>query len=202
MEFFRGSRSISAKNDMNFFRATVELTHRNTRRYGGYLVHMGIVLMFIGFTGHAFNKTNVQELNIGDKMTVGAYELRMVDLKFGETPVYEWNRASVNVYKDGELLGTLQPEKRFYLASKQGTSEVGIRERLNDNVYLNFGGMSDDNKRAVIQAYVFPLVSWIWIGGLVLIGGTLVCLVPSKVKMQYARTEVVGYTKSHATIQK
>ena len=54
----------------------------------------------------------------------------------------------------------------------------------------------------MIQAYVFPLVSWIWIGGLVLIGGTLVCLVPSKVKMQYARTEVVGIAKKHATVQK
>ena len=62
--------------------------------------------------------------------------------------------------------------------------------------------MSDDNQRAVIQAYVFPLVSWIWVGGLVLIGGTLICLVPSKIKMQYARTEVVGYTKTHATVQK
>jgi cytochrome c-type biogenesis protein CcmF len=62
--------------------------------------------------------------------------------------------------------------------------------------------MSDDGQRAVIQAYVFPLVSWIWIGGLVLIGGTLICLVPSKVKMQYARTEVVGITKKHATVEK
>jgi cytochrome c-type biogenesis protein CcmF len=60
--------------------------------------------------------------------------------------------------------------------------------------------MSDDNQRAVIQAYVFPLVSWIWIGGLVLIGGTLVCLVPSKVKMQYARTQVVGIAKQHVDL--
>ena len=71
------------------------------------------------------------------------------------------------------MLGTLEPEKRFYKASRQGTSEVGIRQRPNEDLYLNFGGMSDDNQRAVIQAYVFPLVSWIWIGGLVLIGGTL-----------------------------
>jgi len=202
MEFYKGASAIAAKSSMNLIQATVELTHRNTRRYGGYLVHMGIVLMFIGFTGHAFNKSNTQELNIGDTMPVGAYQLKMINLEIGDTPVYQWHRATVDVYKNGELLGTLKPEKRFYMASKQGTSEVGIRERLNDNVYLNFGGMSDDNKRAIIQAYVFPLVSWIWIGGLVLIGGTFVCLVPSKVKMQYARTEVVGYTKAHATIQK
>jgi cytochrome c-type biogenesis protein CcmF len=202
MEFYKGAISIAAKNSMNVLRATVELTHRNTRRYGGYLVHMGIVLMFIGFTGHAFNKADTRELSIGDSMNLGVYTLKMVNLQMGETPVYQWHRATVDVYKGSELLATLEPEKRFYLASKQGTSEVGIRQRLNDNVYLNFGGMSDDNKRAILQAYVFPLVSWIWIGGLVLIGGTFVCLVPSKVKMQYARTEVVGITKAHATIQK
>ncbi len=101
-----------------------------------------------------------------------------------------------------DFLGTLEPEKRFYTASKQGTSEVGLRARLNEDLYLNFGGMSDDQQRAVMQAYVFPLVSWIWIGGLVLIGGTLICLVPSKVRMQYARTQVVGVTRKHVTVEK
>ena len=201
MEFFKGARSIAAKAGMNLVRATVELTHRNTRRYGGYLVHMGIVLMFIGFTGNAFKQADTRELNLGDTMPIGAYTLKMVDLQMGDTPVYQWHRATMQVSKGGELLGTLEPEKRFYIASKQGTSEVGIRVRPNEDLYLNFGGMSDDNKRAIIQAYVFPLVSWIWIGGLVLIGGTFVCLVPSKIKMQYARTEVVGITKAHATIQ-
>jgi cytochrome c-type biogenesis protein CcmF len=202
VEFYKGARSIAAKNDMNLLRATVELTHRNTRRYGGYLVHMGIVLMFIGFTGHAFNQNEVKELNNGDTMRVGNYQLKMVNLEQGENENYQWHRATMQVTKNGDLLGTLEPEKRFYKASRQGTSEVGIRQRPNEDLYLNFGGMSDDNQRAVIQAYVFPLVSWIWIGGLVLIGGTLICLVPSKVKMQYARTEVVGITKKHATVEK
>jgi cytochrome c-type biogenesis protein CcmF len=202
VEFFKGGRSIGAKNEMNLVRAMVELTHRNTRRYGGYLVHMGIVLMFIGFTGHAFNQNEVKELNQGDTMKVGAYTLKMAKLEQGQNENYQWHRATMEVYKGGDFLGTLEPEKRFYIASRQGTSEVGIRQRPNEDLYLNFGGMSDDGKRAVIQAYVFPLVSWIWIGGLVLIGGTLICLVPSKVKMQYARTEVVGFTKKHATVEK
>jgi len=201
-EFYKGGKSIAAKNNMNLLRAMVELTHRNTRRYGGYLVHMGIVLMFIGFTGHAFNQNEVKELNNGDTLQVGHYQLRMVNLQEGENPVYAWHRATMQVSKDGKDLGFLEPEKRFYLASKEGTSEVGIRQRPNEDLYLNFAGMSDDNKRAIIQAYVFPLVSWIWVGGLVLIGGTFICLVPSKIKMQYARTEVVGITKKHATLQK
>ncbi|MGO9258161.1 MAG: heme lyase CcmF/NrfE family subunit [Bryobacteraceae bacterium] len=201
MEFYKGGRSIAAKNQFNLLHAMVELTHRNTRRYGGYLVHMGIVLMFIGFTGHAFNVNEVKELNKGDSMTVGAYTLQMVDLQEGDNENYGWHRAAMDVFKNGERLGTLEPEKRFYKASRQGTSEVGVRMRPNEDLYLNFGGMSDDNQRAVIQAYVFPLVSWIWIGGLVLIGGTLICLVPSKIKLHYARTEVVGITKKHATVQ-
>jgi cytochrome c-type biogenesis protein CcmF len=135
-------------------------------------------------------------------MRVGNYDLKMIDLKQGQNELYAWHRATIAVSKNGQSLGVLEPEKRFYIASKQGTSEIGIRQRPNEDLYLNFGGMSDDNQRAVIQAYVFPLVSWIWVGGLVLIGGTLICLVPSKIKMQYARTEVVGYTKTHATVQK
>jgi cytochrome c-type biogenesis protein CcmF len=201
IEFYKGGRSIAAKNETNLLMAMVELTHRNTRRYGGYLVHMGIVLMFIGFTGHAFNKSEVKELNKGDTMTVGAYTLKMVNLQEGDSTNYQWHRATMQVFKNGEDLGTLEPEKRFYTASRQGTSEVGIRQRPNEDLYLNFGGMSDDNQRAVIQAYVFPLVSWIWVGGLVLIGGTFICLVPSKVKMQYARTSVVGYTKKNVPVQ-
>jgi cytochrome c-type biogenesis protein CcmF len=199
MEFYKGARAIAAKSAQNLLAATIELTHRNTRRYGGYLVHMGIVLMFIGFTGHAFNQASVKELNVGDTMQVGVYNLKMVDLKQGDNENYAWHRAYMQVTKKGDELGTLEPEKRFYKASRQGTSEVGIRQRPNEDLYLNFGGMSDDNQRAVIQAYVFPLVSWIWIGGLVLIGGTFVCLVPSKKKMEYARTQVVGVTSTHAT---
>jgi cytochrome c-type biogenesis protein CcmF len=202
VEFYKGGRSIAARHHMNLARAMLELTFRNTRRYGGYVVHMGIVLMFIGFTGHAFNQSEVKELNTGDTMRVGGYELKMVNLQQGETTNYQWHRAAIQVSKGGDILGTLKPEKRFYTASRQGTSEVGIRQRPNEDLYLNFGGMSDDNQRAVIQAYVFPLVSWIWIGGLVLVGGTLICLVPSKVKMQYARTEVVGITKKHVAIER
>jgi len=202
MEFYRGAHAIAVKTHMNLLRSTVELTHRNTRRYGGYLVHMGIVLLFIGFTGAAFNKSDVREMNVGDTLHLGHYDLKMVNLKDGDNSNYSWNRATIMVIRNGDVLGTLEPERRFYKASRQGTSEVGVRPRPNEDLYINFAGMSDDGQRAVIQAYVFPLVSWIWIGGLVLIGGTLICLVPSKVRMQYARTEVVGITRKYVEVPK
>src|SRR5450755_979429 len=106
IEFYKGAKSIAAKNQMNLARATIELTHRNTRRYGGYLVHMAIVLMFIGFTGHVFNQDKTQEVNVGDTMTVGKYQLRMVNLAQGDETNYLWHRATMAVTKNGEFLGT------------------------------------------------------------------------------------------------
>ena len=200
VEFYKGASSIAGRTGMNLLRATIELTHRNTRRYGGYLVHMGVVLIFIGFTGHAFNQSEVKEMSQGDTMRIGRYELRMASLEQGENPNYLWYRGTFQISKDGQPLGTLQPEKRLFKASKESTSEVAIRMRPNEDLYVNFGGMSDDNQRAVIQAFVNPLVTWVWVGGLVLIGGTLICLVPSKIKMQYARTQVVGIAKQHVDL--
>ena len=178
---------------MNLLRATVELTHRNTRRYGGYLVHMGIVLMFIGFTGHAFNQNEVKELNTGDSMRVGTYDLRWSNLQQGENdelpvaPRHHGGHA-----RTARCWARWSPRSASTKPAGRAPAKSASAQRPNEDLYLNFGGMSDDNQRAVIQAYVFPLVSWIWIGTLVLIFGTLVCLVPSKVKLQYARTEVVG----------
>jgi cytochrome c-type biogenesis protein CcmF len=200
LEFYRGARAIATKNQMNFAWATVELTHRNTRRYGGYIVHMGIVLMFIGFTGAAFNKNRVDELKPGDKVRLGSYELQLKNTSEGETENYLWQKGLVDVTQGGVFLVTLKPESRIYKASRQPTHEVDIRQRLNEDLYLNFAGMNGD--RAIIQSYIFPLVSWIWIGALTLIFGTLVALVPSKVKREYARTQVVGITRKHAPVEK
>ena len=125
----------------------------------------------------------------------------MASLEQGENPNYMWYRGIFQISKDGHSIGTLQPEKRLFKASKESTSEVAIRERPNEDLYVNFGGMSDDGQRAVIQAFVNPLVFWVWMGGLVLIGGTLICLVPSKVKMQYARTQVAGIAKQHVDLR-
>ena len=141
-------------------------------------------------------------LNEGESVELGGYTLRYEGLEQRDTPHIAYLMARVGVIENGRLVETLKPEKRFYTASRQGTSEVAVRKRINEDLYLNFGGMSDDNQRAVIQAYIFPLVSWIWVGTLVLIGGTFICLIPSKVKMQYARTQVVGYTKKNVPVEK
>jgi len=202
-EFYKGARAIGAKSGRNLALAAVELTRRNTRRYGGYIVHLAIVLMFVGFTGSAFNKDTTIEVKVGDRFALGHYEMKVADLREGDNDNYTWDRARIEVWKDGSALGAMAPERRFFKASRQGTSEVAIRRRLNEDLYLNFAGMSDDNQRAVIQAFVFPLVSWIWTGFWMLVLGTLICLVPSKARFQYARLPAVRVVqKNAATIQK
>src|SRR3984885_9848875 len=200
-EFWKGASAIKAKSGIGLIPATIELTHRNTRRYGGYLVHMGIVFMFIGYTGAAFNQDITKEVAPGASTDVGHYNLKIASIQSGENDTYAWQRLAVDVSRNGSALGTLFPERRLYKASQQPTSEVSIRRRLNEDFYINFAGLSADNKRAVIQAYVFPLVSWIWIGFWVLAFGTIVCLIPNKVRLSYARTQVVGVAEKHATVE-
>jgi cytochrome c-type biogenesis protein CcmF len=201
-EFYKGSRAIHAKTGQNLALAAVELTHRNTRRYGGYLIHMGIVLMFIGFTGKAFDKETTVEAGVGESFRLGGYELKVRELLDGDNDNYSWRHAKVDVLQNGAVVKTLEPERRGYKASRQPTSEVAIWRRLNEDVYVNFAGSAEGSNKAVIQAYVFPLVSWIWIGFWVLFTGTVICLIPSKVKLQYARTQVVGVTsKQYAEAQ-
>jgi cytochrome c-type biogenesis protein CcmF len=199
MEFFRGSKAINEKTNVGMIPAMIELTHRNTRRYGGYLVHMGMVLMFIGWSGHPFNQTAVGEVNKGDIMRVGAYTLKVADLTQGETADYQWDTAILEVSKNGNSVGILEPTRRFYKIAQQGTAEVALRTRLNEDLYINYAARVGD--KATLQAYVFPLVTWIWVGVVVLICGTFVCLVPSKVARSYARTEVVGVAKTNVPVK-
>ncbi len=201
-EFWKGASAISAKSGVGLIPSAIELTHRNTRRYGGYLVHMGIVFMFIGYTGAAFNQDVTKEVAPGGSFQLGHYNLKVTNMEQGENDNYTWQKITVDASRGSQTIGTLEPARRFYKSSQQPTSEVAIRRRLNEDLYLNFAGVSNDNQRAVVQVYVFPLVSWIWIGYWVLALGTLVCLIPSKVRLSYARTQVIGVAQKHAKVTK
>ena len=179
-EFYKGSRAIGARTGQNLLSAMVELTHRNTRRYGGYLVHIGIVIMFIGFTGKAFDQDRTVEVKIGDSFRIGHYDVKVRDIRSGENSNYAWSHSVMEIYRGGSHVKTMEPEKRLYKASRQPSSEVAIWRKLDEDLYINFAGLENDI--AVFQAYVFPLVSWIWIGFWVLMAGTIVCLFPSKRK--------------------
>ncbi len=200
MEFVKGANAIAAKDKSNFLSSVIELTHRNTRRYGGYLVHVGVVIIFIGFTGKAFDQKTTVEIQKGDIVNLGKYQLRLVEVEQGQNENYRWQKIIVDASKNGEHVATLEPEKRLYLAKKEPASEVAIRRRPNEDLYINFAGLSDDGGKVVMEAYVFPLVSWIWMGYWVTLAGTIVCLIPSKSRLIYPRMEIVGVAGTHAKV--
>jgi cytochrome c-type biogenesis protein CcmF len=125
----------------------------------------------------------------------------LLSVNNGETPNYAFSHAALDVSRNGDVIDQLNPEIRIYTSSQQQASTVGIRRRLNEDLYVNFSGITPDNTKAIFQVYVFPLVSWIWIGYWVLLFGTIICLIPGKVRLQYARTEVVGIASVPATVQ-
>jgi cytochrome c-type biogenesis protein CcmF len=189
MEFYRGGRVIQRKQRSSLAAAVLELTRRNTRRYGGYLVHMAIVLMFVGFSGAAFNVVHQEEMAVGDSIAVGRYDFKLQNVSEMDNPNYFRAVAALDVSKDGDFLETLMPERRFYHASNQPTSRVDVRHRLREDVYVVYAGQSNDGANPVLQVYINPLVNWIWIGALVLVLGTSVALVPSKsARRRVART--------------
>ena len=202
MEFFRGARVIQRKQGKSLIPSMFELTHRNTRRYGGYLVHMGMVFIFIGFAGSAFNQTGQSEMNPGDALQVGEYQFKMTNLAEETAPTYQTAIATMEVSQNGQLLGTLYPEQRIYTTGReaQPTGLPGIRRRLNRDLYVVFAGFTRDGKTPIIQAYINPLTSWVWAGGLVLIFGTLVALVPSKIKRISPKTRIVGVVEKEAPV--
>jgi len=201
-EFWKGAGAIARKELIGLMPAMVALTHRNTRRYGGYIIHMAIVVMFIGFAGAAFNKDITVEVEEGKAFHLGRYEMKVVKVDTGQTDNYVWQNATVEVKVGGEQYATLTPERRIYSQSQQPVGAVKIHRRLNEDLYLNFAAISSEAQRPIIQAYVFPLVTWIWIGYWVLFVGSIICLIPSKVKMSYAKTEVVGMAGANAKVAK
>jgi cytochrome c-type biogenesis protein CcmF len=201
-EFWKGSRAIQAKENIGLLRSAYELTWRNTRRYGGYLVHVGIVMMFVGFTGSAFNKHETRSLGLNQSISFAGYDLKLLSVNDSETPNYQFSHASVEVSRHGRVIDQLETEVRNYKASQEQSSIIGIRRRLNEDLYINFSGISPDNTKAIFQMYVFPLVTLIWGSFYILLFGTIICLIPGKVRLQYARTEVVGIADAQpATVQ-
>jgi len=200
MEFVKGANAIASKDKTNFVMSMIELTYRNTRRYGGYIVHVGIIIIFIGFTGKAFDQHVTVEIDKGQTVHLGHYDLLLTDYQQGQNDNYRWEKITIDASKNGQHIGTMEPEKRLYLAKKEPTSVVDIRRRLNEDLYINFAGTSDDGKKIVMEAYVFPLVTWIWVGYWVVLAGTLICLVPPRSRLIFPRTEVVAVTGKHAKV--
>ena len=178
-EFVRGGRVISRHTGQNLLASITHLCHRNTRRYGGYIVHFGVALVFIGIMGTPFNQEAEKEMAFGDTIAIGRYNLVCRSYTQEENPNHSSEKAIIEVFTGGKLLETLYPDSRFFNASQQQQHMPAIRSTLRDDLYVVYEGQNPDSGRPIIKAHLNPLVSWIWIGWLVMVLGTVVALVPN-----------------------
>jgi cytochrome c-type biogenesis protein CcmF len=179
-EYYRGGKVIAGHTGQGMFASMVQLTHRNTRRYGGYIVHFGVVVVIIGFAGSAFNQDKESEkgLAYGDKMTIGSYELICRSYTQDDNPNYASEWAIMDVYQNGKMIDTMTPQRLFYKASRQASTKPSIRSTFKEDLYLVYEGQNEQGQ-PIIKAHLNPLVMWIWLGVWIILGGTALALIPN-----------------------
>ncbi len=159
------------------FRAVATLLEKNQRRYGGYVVHLGIVFMMIGFSGAFFNEELLENVNPGDSVSIHDYRLQYLTADPIPAQHYGGARARVALYREDEPVKMLLPEKRMYWLEQQPTSIPAIHSTLNEDIYLVLTAIEADGS-ATLKIYRNPLVNWIWLGGMVLVLGNILILWP------------------------
>ncbi len=180
LEFYRGTRARRATSGGTIWQAFVSLIRRNRRRYGGYIVHFGVVLVFVGITGSsAYQIEQNVVLRPGENARVGAFTLQYDDLTRMIESTHEAFIAKLTVGRDGKYLTTLYPEKRLYFAQNQPTTEVALRTSLFEDLYIIMAGF-EPSKTVTFKVFVNPLVFWMWMGGLVMVMGTVIAIWPER----------------------
>jgi cytochrome c-type biogenesis protein CcmF len=179
-EFLRGAGVIARQSGRNHFASMYLLIRRNTRRYGGYFIHIGVVIVVIGLAGAAFNRNVESEMALHDKLSIGPYTLENVGFTQDSNANYNSEYAQLDVSKGGKTLFQMTPEKRVYLVSGQPQTMVAVHSVLWWDLYVVYEGTNPDTGQPIIKAFLNPLVSWIWAGVVLILLGTLVALAPSQ----------------------
>jgi cytochrome c-type biogenesis protein CcmF len=163
-----------------FVHTLITLPPPSRRRYGGYIVHTGIVVMFLGFTGQSWNVDKETSLYPGQTYVVGDYTLKYDGARMEVDNNKRMVFADVDVFKHGRVEAHLTPAKFIYKKQPDSpTTEVAMAHFLRDDVYLIVGTINPSNKNlASFQIHINPLVSWIWFGCVILIAGSAICMWP------------------------
>lgn len=163
-----------------------KIVARNRRRYGGYTIHLGVVMMAVGIMGIEMFQTETQgALSLGEEMSLGAYTLRydsLTDWKDQEENT-QITRAVMSVFKGGEKISEIYPRQDYYYESQDSMTIPGVRSTMEDDLYvLLVAWQPISTQRATFKIYHNPLVNWLWLGSIVFILGTLVAAWPEREK--------------------
>jgi cytochrome c-type biogenesis protein CcmF len=164
------------------FRALGTLARRNQRRYGGLVVHLGIVLITLGIAGSmSYSVERQATLGRGDTLEVGNYKIRLEALRAVEQPTHYRVEGVFDVSRDGRSLGPLAPALKFFPNQQSPVGRAVHRSTFTEDLYLILSGFSElQQNRATLKVLVRPLVVWIWLGGAIIALGTLVAIWPAR----------------------
>jgi len=183
-EFWRGARARQRTQGENFFSALSRLTGRNRRRYGGYIIHISMMLMAIGILGIEIFQTQTQgTIQVGESLDLQGYRLIYQDIAQWDDAGEGVNhtRAVIEVYKEDQLLTSLYPRTDYYYDAQQPMTIPGVRSTLADDVYILLVDWEPASAvGATFKLYINPLVNWLWIGSLAFLLGVIVAAWPEK----------------------
>ncbi len=202
-EFNRGMRARHRMHGEAYPLALARLIARNRRRYGGYIVHVGVLIYFVAFAGMAFKREMEATLRPGDSVELASpfghtYRLTHVGVSQYQALNRVVSAATVEVYRDGTRLGVLTSEKRQHVDSFgrptfEPSTEVGIRSTLQEDLYAVYAGSVNGTEEAVYRFNINPLVLWVWFGGFILATGGVVVMWPGGGPIASRRPSQAGY---------
>jgi len=179
-EFIRSARVRSKHENLNFIAALISLAARNKRRYGGYIVHLGVLLLFLGIIGSsAFSLQKDATLQKGESIELGGYRFEYQGLSTTMQGEMQRDAASIALFRGNRQIDTLRPEKHLY-EKFQPATEVAIRSTITADVYLILASYDLRTQVATLSFLINPLMLWMWIGGLLMVLGTGLALSPQR----------------------
>jgi cytochrome c-type biogenesis protein CcmF len=178
-EFVRGAGVRRQTTGTDLFTALVGLFGRSRRRYAGYIVHVGIVVMFFGFAGEGFKNETEVPLKPGQETSVGHFTIRHDALRVTADAQKQMITGHVTVFQDGRQIGTMTPARWFYEKRvEEPTTEVAIRRAVGEDLYIVLGGFEVADQSAVYKINVNPLVNWVWFGLGIMVIGSIISMLP------------------------
>ena len=179
-EYYRGIRARRRSAGEGPLQALGQLFRRNRRRYGGFIVHLGVALLAIGIaSSSAFQVEQERMLKQGESLEAGRYQVRFERLTGSEGPTHVKVQGIFTIFNDRHEAGRMTPGLRFYPTQQEPIAEVDYWIGFKEDLYLILGSFDREGSWAVVKILVNPMVSWIWIGGAIMALGTLLGLLPA-----------------------
>ena len=181
-EFWRGANVRRGNTGTDMLTALIGLVGRNKRRYGGYIVHLGIVLIFFGFAGEGFKQEKQVLLKPGEETTLGQYTIRHDRLSVSDDGQKQMVTGHMTIFSGGKQIDTMFPAKWAFHKheTEPPTTEVAIRRTAAEDLYIVLAAYDAGSQAVTLQIYVNPLVNWIWLGFGIMAFGTGIALLPER----------------------